>query len=109
MEFQIVQQFSSELKAKIQHVLNVNLSIGPKCIILGIQGATNLNTPINSIYLAAKMYIFKTLRKKGLLSADSFCIYLEKIYQEHEFISQLDFQEEKFKKAWGNFNNLFLW
>ena len=108
IECPIVMQFWSELRIKVHNVLQIDLNISPEYVILGTQGTCNLSTPVNTIYLAAKMYIFKTSRKKRLLSVNNFYTYLDKIYQEQEFISKLDFKQEGFRKAWGNFYNLFM-
>ena len=38
---------------------------------------------------------------------DGFCDYLKSVYQEQEYVAKLDFRQDKFNKAWGNFYNLF--
>ena len=53
------------------------------------------------------MYIFKASRKNGNLLLDGFCNYLKSVYQEQEYVAKLDFRQDKFNKAWGNFYNLF--
>ena len=58
----------------------------------------NLNNSPLYIILGDSSCISKR-PKKGLLSVDSFYSYLEKIHQEQEFISKLDFKQEKFRNA----------
>ena len=107
VECKIVRQFWFILKAIIELVLQTNFNVNPSCIILGSLATNNLSIPLNTIYLTAKMYIFKTSRKNGNLLLDGFCNYLKSVYQEQEYVAKLDFRQDKFNKAWGNFYNLF--
>ena len=108
MECKIVKQFWFVLKARIELVLQTNFNVNPSCIILGSRATNNLSIPLNTIYLTAKVYIFKTSRKNGNLLLDGFCNYLKSENQEQEYVAKLDFRQDKFNKAWGNFYNLFL-
>ena len=81
VECKIFKQFWFVLKAKIELVLQTNFNVNPSCIILGTLATNNLSIPLNTIYLTAKMYIFKTSRKNENLLLEGFYNYLKSVYR----------------------------
>ena len=108
VECQKVKQFWSELKNRIQVLLQIELNINPTSIILGCRTTSILNIPLNAIYLSAKKYIFKTSRKNESLSVTGFIKLFEKLYQEQEYVAKLEFKHNNFRRVWGILHNLFI-
>ena len=102
-----VKNFWSELKTHLQLILGIDLAINPSTIILGnLLTKTNV-IPLNTIYLAAKLYIFQVSKSNHILNYPSFCTFLKRIYLEQECAAKLEFKEGNFSKIWGNFMPIF--
>ena len=102
-----VRKFWSELNVKIQLLLGFDLEINPSTIILGnLSTKTNVK-PLNTIYLTAKMYIFRVSKSTQTLNYSTFCSILKRIYLEQEYTAKLEFREVNFRKIWGNFMQIF--
>ena len=103
-----VQNFWSELKLNIQPILGVNLDINPTTIILGNLQTRTDTIPLNTIYFAAKLYIFRMSKSNKCLNYPAFCKFFKTVYLEQELVAKLELNESKFKKIWGNFIQMFL-
>ena len=102
-----VRKFWSELKTHFQLILGIDLAINPSTLILGnLLTKTNV-IPLNTIYLAAKLYIFRVSKSSQILNYPSFCSFLKRIYLEQEYTAKLEFKEGNFSKIWGNFMPIF--
>ena len=69
----------------MQLILGIDLAIDPSTIILG-----NLLTkvdaiPLNTVYLAAKLYIFRKSKLNQIPNYSNFCNVFKKIYFEQEY------------------------
>ena len=88
-----VRKFWSELKTHFQLILGIDLAINPSTLILGnLLTKTNV-IPLNTIYLAAKLYIFRVSKSSQILNYPSFCSFLKRIYLEQEYTAKLEFKE----------------
>ena len=96
VQCRMVKQFWNNLQARVKLVVQIELSLNPECIILGSQTTNYFNIPINTIYLAAKKYIFNSSRTKKCLSVIGFFTFLKKIYQEQEYVAKLEFKQDTF-------------
>ena len=102
-----VQNFWSELKTNMQLILGIDLAIDPSTIILG-----NLLTkvdaiPLNTVYLAAKLYIFRKSKLNQIPNYSNFCNVFKKIYFEQEYVAKLELKTINFTKIWGHFSQIF--
>ena len=61
----------------------------------------------NTIYLAAKLYIFRVSKSNQILNCPSFCSFLKRIYLEQEYTAKLEFKEGNFSMIWENFMQIF--
>ena len=96
-----VKKFWYELKAHVHLVLGYELTINPSAIILGNLTPNTNNTPTNTVYLAAKLYIFRTSKSNGILNCVNFCNFLKNIYLEQEYVAKLELKHSNFTKSWG--------
>ena len=95
-----VQKFWSELKTNMQQILGIDLAIDPSTIILGKLIA-------NTVYLAAKLYIFRKSKSNQIINYANFLNFLKKVYLEQEYVAKLELKTLKFSKTWGNFVQIF--
>ena len=102
-----VKKFWSELKTYLQLILGIDLAINPSTFILGNLSIMTNFIPINTIYLAAKLYIFQVSKSNQILNYPSFCTFLKRIYLEQEYTAKLEFKESNFGKIWRNFMPVF--
>ena len=74
-----VQNFWSELKTNMQLILGIDLAIDPSTIILG-NLLTKVNAiPLNTVYLAAKLYIFRKSNLNQIPNYSNFCNFLNSV------------------------------
>ena len=88
-------------------ILGIDLAIDPSTIILG-----NLLTkvdaiPLNTVYLAAKLYIFRKSKLNQIPNYSNFCNVFKKIYFEQEYVAKLELKTINFTKIWGHFSQIF--
>ena len=107
VQYKNVQNFWSELKTNMQLILGIDLAIDPSTIILG-----NLLTkvdaiPLNTVYLAAKLYIFRKSKLNQFPNYSNFCNVFKKIYFEQEYVAKLELKTINFTKIWGHFSQIF--
>ena len=110
-----VQNFWSELKTNMQLILGIDLAIDPSTIILG-NLLTKVNAiPLNTVYLAAKLYIFQKSKLNQIPNYLNFCNFFKKnILNRFQiirtFVTSLKIYILKtinFTKIWGNFTQIF--
>ena len=89
VQCKVARKFWSELKTHFQLILGTDLAINPSTIILGnLLTKTNV-IPLNTIYFAAKLYIFRVSKSNQILNDPSFCSFLKKIYLEQEYTAKI--------------------
>ena len=70
-----------------------------------MQGRKNA---LNTIYFAAKTYIFKNSKRNSQLFLHNCINYLKKIYLEHEYVARLDEKHDLFLKQWQSLSKIFV-
>ena len=85
---------------------NIKLNFNAAEILLGYL-KVEYYVPVNAIILQTKKYIFSTSRKCENLSFLNLQAKLRTMYQDQNFLAQVNFKEERFQKKWATFDTLF--
>ena len=62
-----------------------------------------LFTPMNTIYLTSKRYIFRVSKQEKILDIKEYQEYLNTVYTEQEYLAKLQFKHATFLKIWSSF------
>ena len=100
--------FWAKLKTVVKSRRDYDICISAPSIIFCHLSYGDSFIPLNTIYMAAKMYIFECARSRSGLTIERFCNYMNTIYLEQEYVVKLEFRHSGFLKIWCNFTNLFL-
>ena len=99
--------FWNNLLEWIHRMTNVRLLFDNLTILLGYLNTDITQTPINTILITAKYYIFCCSKKNRHLSVPQFHCQLTKVYREQQMLSKLNQTEHIFEKKWARFVRLF--
>ena len=102
-----VKKFWGEIQTFIKLNLAVDFPINGINIIFGLF-AENSHSALNTIYMAAKTYIFQNSKSNGQINLQNFIRYLNKIYLEQEYVARLEQNYDVFLKQWNKFNKMFV-
>ena len=87
-----------------------NISIyrenNPKIILLGFSDDIFSQKSINSLLIAAKLYIFQSAKKNKVLNLFEFQQKFVTLFQEQEALSKINFKHDLFEKNWSNLRSL---
>ena len=102
-----VKTFWGEIQTFIKVNAEADFRVNEKDIIFGsIENSSNI--ALNTIYFAAKTYIFQNSKHNSQLFLHNFINYLKKIYLEHEYVARLDEKHDVFLKQWQSLSKIFV-
>ena len=91
----------------IKEKIKIQIALNNKDIILGYLLQSNYSTPINTIILCTKSYIFRTAYNKKNLQLAELINYIKSTYSEQKAIATLNNKLTTFIKRWNSWVNLF--
>ena len=94
---EIVKNFWAEVKDYIKSKVAMDLSIDKFDLIFGSLSRSSC-IPINTTYLVAKLYLFRTSRSNLQPSVKHFFAYFNTKYLEQEYIAKLESKHNQFVK-----------
>ena len=102
-----VKIFGGEIQTFVKANAEADFRVNEKDIIFGSIEKSS-NSALNTIYFAAKTYIFQISKCNSQLFLHSFIKYLNKIYLEHEYVARLEQKHESFLKKLQSLSKIFV-
>ena len=99
--------FWNDIKIWIKQTLRIELILNPSTKMFGNFELETPNVLVNVISMTAKYYIFQCSRKNTNLNICGYRNFLNRIYTEQKYLSEIDMHEETFAKAWSVFTIMF--
>ena len=104
-----VKFFWGEIQTFLKANAEADFRVNEKDIIFGHGSIEkSSNSALNTIYLAAKTYVFQISKRNSQLFLHSFIKYLNKIYLEHECVAKLEQKHNAFLKHWQSLSKIFV-